>query len=273
MTLVELQNRPIGIFDSGVGGLTVASEIFKLLPGENIVYFGDVGRTPYGGRSKEIITQFTRQDISFLIEHKVKFIVAACNSASAVALETVRKEFDIDILGVIEPGARAAIGYTRNSRVGIIGTVATISSDSYVKAIHALNEKVKVFSLACPLFVPLVEEGYIEKEATHLIAGDYLKTLKDVDIDTLVLGCTHYPLLRKVIGKVMGPAVRLVDSAEETAREVASVLSLKNLLRPSGGEVTHKFYVSDVPDRFTQVAQQFLGRSIANLTRVDITRY
>jgi glutamate racemase len=273
MTNEELQNRPIGIFDSGVGGLTVVAEIFKLLPGENIVYFGDVGRTPYGGRSKDIITQFTRQDISFLLEHRVKFIIAACNSASAVALETVQKEFDIGMLGVIEPGARAALNYTKNNRIGIIGTIATIGSDSYVRAIHTHNNKVKVFSLACPLFVPLVEEGYIEKEATYLIANDYLKTLKDVDIDTLVLGCTHYPLLKNVLKEVMGPKVRLVDSAEETACEIAAVLSVRNLIRPAGGDVTHKFYVSDVPDKFTQVAQQFLGRSIGNLTRVDITRY
>ncbi len=273
MSNENLQKRPIGIFDSGVGGLTVVAEIMKMLPGEDIVYFGDVGRSPYGGRSKEIITQFTRQDVHFLMEHNVKFIVAACNTASAVALETVRKEFEIDILGVIEPGSKAAISYTRNSRVGIIGTVATINSDSYAKSIQMHSEKVKVFSLACPLFVPLVEEGYIEKDATALIARDYLKTLIDVNIDTLVLGCTHYPLLKKVIGKVMGPAVRLVDSAEETAREVASVLSLKNLLRSDGGEVTNKFYVSDVPDRFTMIAQQFLGKNIGNITRVDITRY
>ncbi len=273
MSIDNLSERPIGIFDSGVGGLTVVAEIMKILPDENLVYFGDVGRSPYGGRSKEIITQFTRQDIRFLLEHRVKFIVAACNTASAVALDVVRKEFDIDILGVIDPGAKAAVSYTRNSRVGIIGTVATISSDSYAKSIENKDDKMKVFSLACPLFVPLVEEGYIEKDATSLIARDYLKTLIDVNIDTLVLGCTHYPLLKRVIGKVMGPAVRLVDSAEETAREAASVLAAKNLLRREGGEVVHKFYVSDVPDRFSQIAQQFLGQNINNITRVDITRY
>jgi glutamate racemase len=269
----NLKNKPIGIFDSGVGGLTVVAEIMKMLPDENLVYFGDVGRSPYGGRSKEIITQFTRQDIHFLLEHQVKFIVAACNTASAVALEVVRKEFNIDILGVIEPGAKAAVSYTRNARVGIIGTMATISSDSYAKSIQKRNDKMKVFSLACPLFVPLVEEGYIDKEATGLIAGDYLKTLIDVNIDTLVLGCTHYPLLKRVIGKVVGPAVRLVDSAEETAREAASILSAKGLLCGEGGEVIHKFYVSDVPDRFSQIARQFLGQNINNVTRVDITRY
>nr|MBN2276129.1 glutamate racemase [candidate division Zixibacteria bacterium] len=268
-----MQKRPVGIFDSGVGGLTVVAEIFKLLPEENIVYFGDVGRSPYGGRSKEIITQFTRQDINFLLEHKVKFIVAACNTASAVALNTIKDEYDIDILGVIEPGAKAAVHYTRNGRVGIIGTKATIGSDSYAHAMQKRNPDIKVFSLACPLFVPLAEEGYIDREATRLIAYDYLKTLIDLDIDTLVLGCTHYPLLKEVIGKVMGDNVRLVDSAEETAREVAALLSVKNLMRPSGGEINHKFYVSDVPDKFTQITERFLGRNINNITRVDITRY
>ena len=273
MTSEDIKDKPIGIFDSGVGGLTVAAEIMKLLPEENIVYFGDVGRAPYGGRSKEIITKFTRQDIAFLMDHRVKYIVAACNSASAVALETVRGEFQTDILGVIEPGAKAAIKYTRNGRIGIIGTIATIGSDSYARAVQSRNGSVKVFSLACPLFVPLTEEGYMEKEATYLIAQDYLKTLIDLDIDTLVLGCTHYPLLKKVIGKVMGEKVRLVDSAEETAREVAEALAQKKLLRSPGSEPTVKFYVSDVPDRFSQVVKQFLGRSINNITRVDITRY
>ncbi len=269
----DAKQKPIGIFDSGVGGLTVAAEIMKKLPNENIVYFGDVGRYPYGGRSKETIVSFTRQDINFLLDHQVKFIIAACNSATAAALDTVVGEYDTGILGVIEPGAKAALNYTSNNRVGIIGTVATIGSDSYAKAIQKLNPDVKVFSLACPLFVPLAEEGYIEKEATYLIARDYLKTLIDVDIDTLVLGCTHYPLLKGVIGDVMGDKVRLVDSAEETAREAVAVLSEKDLLRPKGGDVSHKFYVSDVPDKFSSVVKQFIGYSINNITRIDITRY
>jgi glutamate racemase len=273
MMAENIKQRPIGIFDSGVGGLTVTAEIMKRLPDENIVYFGDVGRYPYGGRSKETIISFTRQDINFLLEHQVKFVIAACNTATAAALETVVGEYDIDILGVIEPGAKAAINYTANNRVGIIGTVATISSDSYAKAIQKLSPDVKVFSLACPLFVPLAEEGYIEKEATRLIARDYLKTLIDVDIDTLVLGCTHYPLLKGVIGEVMGDRVRLVDSAEETAREAAAVLGAKGLLRPRGSEIIHKFYVSDVPDKFSSLVERFIGYHINNITRIDITRY
>jgi len=268
-----LQERPIGIFDSGVGGLTVAAEIMKKLPGENIVYFGDVGRYPYGGRSKDTIIQFTRQDVNFLLEHRVKYIIAACNSASAVALETIQGEFETEIMGVIEPGAKTAVSSTRNRRIGIIGTIATISSDSYARAIQKRDKEIKVFSLACPLFVPLAEEGYIEKEASLLIARDYLKTLIDVDIDTLVLGCTHYPLLKGIIGRVMGEKVRLIDSAESAALELAARLSLNNLLRPTIEGVEHKFYVSDVPDKFTQIAERFLGRRINNITRVDITRY
>jgi glutamate racemase len=273
MTDEEIQNRPIGIFDSGVGGLTVVAEIFKQLPDEQIVYFGDVGRYPYGGRSKETIINFARQDIRFLLEHNVKFIIAACNSASAVALETVTEEFDIDIQGVIEPGAKAAVETTKNRRIGIIGTKATIGSNSYAKAIEKLSDRIKVFSLACPLFVPLAEENYINKEATRLIAKDYLKSLTDVDIDTLVLGCTHYPLLKEVIARAAGDKVTLIDSAESTARELAKVLKQKNKLRLSKNGTAHKFYVSDVPDKFSQVAEQFLGHSIDNITRIDITRY
>jgi len=265
--------KPIGIFDSGVGGLTVLAEVMRLLPNENIVYFGDVGRCPYGGRSKETIIHFARQDIRFLLDHDVKYIIAACNSVSSVALETVKDEFEIEMLGVIVPGAIAALNYTKNNRIGIIGTVATIGSDSYAREIQKRNNKSKVFSLACPLFVPLAEEGYIDKKATYLIAEDYLKTLKDVDIDTLVLGCTHYPLLKKVIGKVMGEKVRLVDSAEETALAMAQVLKEKDLKREGNDDVTCKLYVSDVPDRFSDLVFKFLGSRMNNIARVDITRY
>ena len=269
---------PIGIFDSGVGGLTVAREIFELLPSENVVYFGDVGRTPYGGRSKEIIKQFTRQDIAFLIEQKVKFIICACNSASSVALEDLKHDFEIEMVGVIEPGAKAAVAKTRNGRIGIIGTHATIGSNAYARHIHDHKPELKVFSLACPLFVPLVEEGYIDKEATYLIAQDYLKTMQDVEVDTLVLGCTHYPLLKHVISDIMGDKVTLIDSGEETAREVYRRMSADGLVNPGISqspilEGEHKYFVSDTPDKFTQVATRFLGRIVDRTTRVDISRY
>ncbi len=266
---------PIGIFDSGVGGLTVAREVFKLLPQEDVVYFGDVGRAPYGGQSREIVTAFTRQDIAFLAEQGVKFIICACNSASAVALDEVKEEFDIEMIGVIEPGARAAVEKTRSGRVGVIGTNVTIGSNAYARMIHDINPDIKLFSLACPLFVPLAEEGYIEKDATHLIAADYLQTMIDMEIDTLVLGCTHYPLLKGVIADVMGEGVTLIDSGEETARFVFSQLSNAELLNPAphDHEGERKFFVGDVPEKFSQVATRFLGRIIDGVTRIDISRY
>ncbi len=269
---------PIGIFDSGVGGLTVAREIFHILPHEDIVYFGDVGRYPYGGRSRDIITAFTRQDVALLNEHNVKFIICACNSASSVALDEVSAEQNVEMIGVIEPGAKAAIEKTTTGRIGVIGTHATIGSNAYARIIHSIDPKAKVFSLACPLFVPLAEEGYIDKEATYLIARDYLQTMQDVDIDTLVLGCTHYPLLKHVISDVMGDSVSLIDSGEETAREALRRLGKSELLNPKmtqypAPEGEHKFFVSDVPEKFSAVANRFLGRTIDRITRVDISGY
>lgn len=271
-------DAPIGIFDSGVGGLTVAREVFKILPHEDVVYFGDVGRSPYGGRSREIITQFTAQDIAFLIEHKVKYIICACNTASSVALGDLSKNYKVGMVGVIRPGAEVAVSKTKTKRVGVIGTQATINSNAYARTIHEINADIKVFSLACPLFVPLAEEGYIDKEATYLIARDYLQTMHDVEVDTLILGCTHYPLMKQVIADVMGDGVTLIDSGEETARAVHAVLTEQNLLnskssqRP-GVEGDRSFFVSDVPDKFLQVAMRFLGKPVDKITRVDISGY
>ncbi len=271
-------DAPIGIFDSGVGGLTVAREVFKLLPSEDVVYFGDVGRYPYGGRSKEIITNFTAQDIAFLVEHNVKFIICACNTASAVALDEVARNYKIKMIGVIKPGAQAAAEQTSNGRVGVIGTHATISSNTYARMIHDINPDIKVFSLACPLFVPLAEEGYIDREATYLIAKDYLQTMHDVGIDTLILGCTHYPLLAKVIAEVMGNKVTLIDSGEETARAAYMILAEDGLLNPRMSQKParqgeHRFFVSDVPEKFSPLATRFLGEPVDKITRVDISGY
>jgi len=271
-------DAPIGVFDSGVGGLTVAKELFKILPQEDVVYFGDVGRAPYGGRSKEIITQFTLQDVGFLTERKVKFIICACNTASSVALDEVSKHYPVKMVGVIEPGANAAVAKTKSGRIGVIGTVATISSNAYARNIHDLDAKIKVFSLACPLFVPLAEEGYINKDATYLIARDYLRTMQDMSVDTLILGCTHYPLLKHVIADVMGDDVTLIDSGEETAHAAKLMLKESSLLhsrteQKSGEAGTHEFYVSDVPEKFTQIAMRFLGTVVDNIARVDISRY
>ena len=267
------RNSPIGIFDSGLGGLTVAREIFQLLPSEDVVYFGDVGRSPYGPRSKEIITQFSRQDTNFLIEQEVKIIVAACNTASSIALEFLQKEYSLQILGVIEPGAVSAVQATRNGKIGVIGTIGTIHSNAYAKAIEAIDPKIKVFSMACPLFVPLVEEGYIDKEATFLIAEDYVSPLKTTGVDTLILGCTHYPLLKPIIRKVLGDKVSLIDSATETSRVVYQHLLTTNALNPKRSEGERKFYVSDVPEQFAQMARHFLGDTVRSVMRIDITKY
>jgi glutamate racemase len=266
-------SRPIGIFDSGLGGLTVAKEIFRLLPNEDVIYFGDTGRYPYGPRSKDIIIEFSQQNTRFMLEQGVKMIVVACNTASALALPVIEDQFDIDMLGVTKPGALSAVKATRNGKVGIIGTTGTVSSDVYAKEIGALDTKIKVFSLACPLFVPLVEEGYLDKPASKLIAEDYLAPFRTNGVDTLVLGCTHYPLLKSVIHEVLGDKVVLIDSAEETAQVVYQHLLSGNLMREKTADVLHKFYVSDLPDRFHQVARHFLGDKITNVIRIDITKY
>jgi len=271
-------NRPIGIFDSGVGGLTVARELFDLLPGEDVIYFGDVGRTPYGPRSKEIIIQFTAQDVAFLMENRVKYIVCACNTASSVALEEVSRNYTVQMIGVIRPGAEAAVKQTTSGRIGVIGTQATIGSNSYARVVHEIDPKLKIFSLACPLFVPLAEEGYIDKEATYLIARDYLQTMIDVGVDTLIMGCTHYPLLEHVIADVMGDQVTLINSGRETARVAYRALTEAGLLNTKASQTPpvegeRKFFVSDVPDKFAQVATRFLGRMIDRITRIDITKY
>jgi glutamate racemase len=267
------RNSPIGIFDSGLGGLTVAREVFQLLPSEDIVYFGDVGRYPYGPRSKEIITQFSRQDTNFLVEQEVKIVVAACNTASSIALEVLQSEYPVAVLGVIEPGAVSAVHATRNGKIGVIGTTGTIHSNAYAKAIEAIDPKLKVFSMACPLFVPLVEEGYLDKDATFLIAEDYLGPFKNNGVDTLILGCTHYPLLKPMIKKVLGDRVNLIDSASETARVVYQHLIKTDTLNTKRSEGERKFYVSDLPEQFAQMARHFLGETVRSVMRIDITKY
>ncbi|MCK4857492.1 MAG: glutamate racemase [candidate division Zixibacteria bacterium] len=266
-------DSPIGVFDSGLGGLTVATELFNLLPAEDVIYFGDVGRYPYGPRSKEIVTRFSRQDINFLIEQDVKMIVAACNTASAIALDRLQEEYDLPILGVIEPGAKSAVATTRNGIVGVIGTTGTINSNSYAKAIECLDPKVRVFSMACPLFVPLIEEGYLDRQASYLIAEDYLSPFRSNGIDTLVLGCTHYPLLKGIIRQVLGEDITLIDSAIETAREVKNHLTAAKQLNPAKKSGSHRFYVSDIPDQFAHTARHFLGEEIKNVMRIDIDKY
>jgi len=266
-------NKPVGVFDSGVGGLTVVKQIFRKLPKEQVIYFGDTGRFPYGIRSAEVIKSFSRQNVNFLLEQKVKIIVVACNTASAHALDYIKKIFNIPMVGVIEPGAKAAAHYTKNSRIGVIGTEGTIESSSYTKALLKINPRLKVFSMACPLFVALAENGYINKEAAYLIAEDYLGFMKQKNIDTLVLGCTHYPPLKNVIRKVMGKHVRLVDSAEETARSVKALLADLQLNSRAKKVKAHKYFVSDTPDKMKRMSRHFVGRQIKRVIRIDINSY
>lgn len=267
------RSRAIGIFDSGIGGLTVAAEIFKRLPYENVVYFGDTGRYPYGPRSQQIVRKFSRQNTNFLLEQGVKFIVVACNTASAMALDYIKKIYQIPMIGVIEPGASAAAGKSRIKRIGVIGTQGTIESSSYQKALKSLDASLRIYSRACPLFVALAEEGYVNRPAARLIAEDYLRELRNKKIDALVLGCTHYPLLKNTITKVMGKSVRLIDSAEETARAVEEALARLGLLNAGTRSASRKFYVSDSPSKFRELGERFLRRRIGRVRLVDINSY
>ena len=252
-------SAPIGVFDSGIGGLTVVHELIRQLPHESIVYFGDTARVPYGPKSPDTVRRYSREIAGFLQEQGVKNIVIACNTATAHALTTLREDFDMPIVGVVEPGARAAVAATTRGHVGVIGTVGTIKSGAYERAIRAIDPDIRVTARACPLFVPLVEEGWTEHEAARLIAREYLEPLVDARIDTLVLGCTHYPLLKPLLRDVLGPEVRLIDSAEETAAETARTLAGASLCAPPGGEAVYRFVASDDPLQFLQLGQRFLG--------------
>lgn len=268
-----LRNKAIGIFDSGIGGLTVVARILRRLPNENVIYFGDTGRYPYGPRSPEIIKRFSRQNVNFLLEHGVKFVVAACNTASAVALDHIKKIYSIPIIGVIEPGAAAAAAKTKNKIIGVIGTQGTIESSSYQRALRSLDKTFRIHARACPLFVALAEEGYVNRPAARLIAADYLRDMKRRKIDTLVLGCTHYPLLKSTIRHVMGGAVELIDSAEETTRALKAALMKLGLLNENSRIGKKKFYVSDSPEKFKKIGERFLRQRIGKVDLVDINAY
>lgn len=262
--------KAIGIFDSGVGGLTVLKEIIKVLPQEDTIYFGDTARVPYGSKSPETVTRYSRQITAFLVSRDIKMLVVACNTASAVSLAALKKEFSIPIIGVIEPGARRAASVTRSGKVGVIGTAGTIKSSAYAKAIKRINPGIEVVTRACPLFVPLAEEGWLDNEVARLTAQTYLQGLKEEGVDTLVLGCTHYPILKGIIAEVMGEGVTLVDSAEETAFAVAEILRGKALLRPSSEKGNHHFFVSDVPAGFIRVGNRFLGGRLGDVYQVSL---
>jgi glutamate racemase len=265
-----MKDKPIGIFDSGVGGLTVVHAMMQAHPAESLIYFGDTGRYPYGVRSKRVLVEFSRQIAHFLENRGCKFIVVACNSASALALEEVKASVNVDVIGVIEPGAAAAVRATRNRRVGVIGTEATIGSESYTRAIHRIEPDIAITALACPLFVGLAEEGFSGKQATRLVAEEYLAPVIASGVDTLVLGCTHYPLLRDDIASVMGPDVQLIDSATEVARVVGERLKVRNHHSEDGEQGQHEFYVSDTPEKFAKVGCRFLGRTVEPVHLVNL---
>lgn len=275
----DKKQAAIGVFDSGVGGLTVAREIMRQLPNEHIVYFGDTARVPYGSKSKDTVTRYSEQIIRFLETQDVKAIAIACNTASAYALETVSREFDIPIIGVIKPGARTAVDATRNKRVGVIGTEATISSGVYETFIQDLDPEIKVIGKACPLLCPLVEEGLTKDSVTYEIARRYLAELMETDIDTLILGCTHYPLLRSTIRDIMGDSVILVNPAYETAMDMKQLLTDLDLANPvprQDQDLTrepYRFFVSDTAKKFQAFANSILPYDIDTTIKINIEEY
>jgi glutamate racemase len=264
-----VEKRPLGMFDSGIGGLTVLDAVGRRLPRESVVYFGDTARLPYGTKSKETVTRFSEEIVRFLMTKNPKLIVVACNTASAYSLPVIRSMVDIPVVGVVEPGAKAALRVTRNNKIGVIGTRATIQSGAYLEAIQSRKPDAKVFSKACPLFVPLIEEGWVDHPVTLEVAKHYLEHLTACEVDALILGCTHYPLLKSVLEQVVEPGVVLVDSAEETAREVEEVLGGKGMLASSLVGPRAELYVSDMHLNLRLQIQRFLGFEVPRIKVVD----
>ena len=269
----KFNNAPVGVFDSGVGGLTVAREITRQLPNESIVYFGDTARVPYGSKSKDTIIKYARQIVRFLKTKDVKAIVVACNTASAFALDTIEKELDIPIIGVVKPGAKVAVKSTVNKRIGIIGTEGTINSELYTEYIHGIDPEVTVIGKACPLFCPLVEEGMLHDPVTDEVARRYLDELKKKDIDSLILGCTHYPLLRSTIRKIMGEQVNLVNPAYETAISLGEMLRNDEISASADSKPKYQFFVSDAAEKFMDFANSIMPIEIDETSKVNIEEY
>jgi glutamate racemase len=265
---VSSKDSPLGVFDSGIGGLTVLKAVREELPGEDSVYFGDTAHVPYGTKSKETITKFSVDNVNFLQSFGVKMVVVACNTASSLSLDVLKEKFPFPVLGVIEPGTRAALKATKNGRIGVIGTKATIGSSAYETSLKRLDPRIKVYSGACPLFVPLVEEGWLDGEVVMKIARTYLEPFRNFGIDTLILGCTHYPLLEEAIRKTLGDKVSIVNSAEETAKEARKLLEKMKLVNPRRASGQVKFFVSDEPESFRTLGERFLGRSIPSVAKV-----
>ncbi len=266
-----MNKRSIGLFDSGIGGLTVMSQLIRALPHENLTYFGDTARVPYGGKSPDTIMRYAIESAIFLMQQEIKMLIIPCNTVSAYALDKLRQIFNIPVIGVIEPGAAKAVQTTRHGRIGVLGTKATILSGAYQREIQARLPGAHVLSIACPLFVPLVEEVFISHPATKLIVKEYLLPLKQEKIDTLLLGCTHYPLLREAIQEEMGPEVTIVDSASTCAETVAAALIADGLGNRAKTSPTYKFYVSDDPSKFKTLGETFLGAPISHVEAVTLT--
>jgi len=281
-----INDRPIGIFDSGIGGLTVVKAIIDLLPNEDIVYFGDTARVPYGNKSKETIIKYSIQNTKFLLQHKIKLLVVACNTSSSYAIPMLKKMFkNLKIVEVVTPGARAAVEYTKNYKIGVIGTKATIKSKSYIKAIKKICNKAKIFCQPTPLFVPLIEEGWIDKlqlinsdyyqtinheNILRQLSAEYLAPLKNFGIDVLVLGCTHYPAIKNIIQDIIGKNVTVVDSSLETAKEVKKILEENKLCKFRNNKPKYKFFVSDNPESFKKIGSLLLGQEIKYVKKVKI---
>jgi glutamate racemase len=262
----------IGVFDSGIGGLTVVRELLRQLPGERLTYLGDTARSPYGNKSPENLVRFALETGAFLSRKGIKLLVVACNSSSAYSLPALREAMDVPVVGVILAGARAAVGRGPGQRIGVIGTLATVRSQAYQRAIRELEPTAKVQAQACPLFVPLVEEGWAADPLAKQVAARYLSPLKKQGVDTVVLGCTHYPLLKPMLRKVLGPKIGLVDSARETAHEVAELLQATGLAsrRRNVPFREHQFYVTDLPEQFSSLGARFLGRPLKQVKKVRL---
>ncbi|GLY10151.1 glutamate racemase [Pseudobacillus badius] len=263
-------NRPIGVIDSGVGGLTVAKEIMRQLPNETIYYTGDTARCPYGPRPAEEVKAFTWEMTRFLIEKEIKMLVIACNTATAVVLEEIQAALPIPVLGVIHPGARAAIKQTKNDQIGVLGTIGTVRSGAYEKALTSINKKAVVTSLACPKFVPLVESGEYKGSMAEKIVKETLTPLKDTKVDTVILGCTHYPLLEPIIAKVLGEQVQIISSGEETAREVSAILDYKKLLAKETARLPHVFYMTGSQELFYEIASDWLNEKELHIEAIRL---
>ncbi len=266
-------SAPIGVFDSGIGGLTVVKHLRDLLPHEDIVYFGDTARLPYGIKSEDVVKRFAFEDSHFLLEHNVKIIVVACNTVGSTAIHLLERYLDIPVIGVMQPGADACVKKTRNRNVGVIGTSTTIRSGKYNQKILELDSGIKVIDQACPLFVPLVEEGFFEDEATHLIARRYLDKFIENSVDTLILGCTHYPVIKNAIQRIVGKDVIMVDSGEETAKFVKSFLESNGLATDNKTRSSLKIYVSDLSHKFQEIAERFLQNSLSHIETIDFEQF